>query len=168
MGSELPNNTKDRMVPIHTPQEGTCMSPRHTAVPPEVPAPTADGCKATREILDRIGDKWSLYLIITLANGVRRFNELRRGIDGISQRMLTLTLRGLERDGLVTRTMYPTIPPRVDYELTELGRTLLEPVMALVNWADTNKDVIAKAQQRFDATAESCCDSNHAGVQQHR
>lgn len=144
------------------------MSPRHTAVPPEVPAPTADGCKATREILDRIGDKWSLYLIITLANGVRRFNELRRGIDGISQRMLTLTLRGLERDGLVTRTMYPTIPPRVDYELTELGGTLLEPVMALVNWADTNKDVIAKAQQRFDVTAESCCDSNHAAVQQRR
>ena len=86
---------------------------------------------------------------------MQRFNELRRGIDGISQRMLTLTLRGLERDGLVTRTMYPTIPPRVDYELTELGKTLLEPVMALVNWADNNKRVIAQAHKRFDEASES-------------
>jgi DNA-binding HxlR family transcriptional regulator len=131
------------------------MSPRHIDVPREVPAPSAEGCRATREILDRIGDKWSLYLIITLANGVRRFNELRRGIDGISQRMLTLTLLGLERDGLVTRTVYPTIPPRVDYELTEVGRTLLEPVMALVSWADSNKLVIADAHKRFDEGAES-------------
>ena len=131
------------------------MSPRHIDVPYEVRAPSTDECKATREILDRIGDKWSLYLIITLANGVQRFNELRRGIDGISQRMLTLTLRGLERDGLVTRTMYPTIPPRVDYELTELGKTLLEPVMALVNWADNNKRVIAQAHKRFDEASES-------------
>src|ERR1700745_2701804 len=112
MRTELPSDTKDRRVPTQGPQEGTYMSPRHIDVPYEVHAPSTDECKATREILDRIGDKWSLYLIITLANGVQRFNELRRGIDGISQRMLTLTLRGLERDGLVTRTMYPTIPPR--------------------------------------------------------
>jgi DNA-binding HxlR family transcriptional regulator len=144
------------------------MSPRHIAVPHEVPAPSAEGCEGTRKILDRIGDKWSLYLIITLANGVRRFNELRRGIDGISQRMLTLTLRGLERDGLVTRTMYPTIPPRVDYELTELGRTLLEPVMALVSWADTNKGVIAKAQQRFDESVESDSRSIQSTAQHRR
>ncbi|GLQ87220.1 winged helix-turn-helix transcriptional regulator [Dyella flagellata] len=144
------------------------MSPRHIAVPHEVPAPSAEGCEGTRKILDRIGDKWSLYLIITLANGVRRFNELRRGIDGISQRMLTLTLRGLERDGLVTRTMYPTIPPRVDYELTELGRTLLEPVMALVSWADTNKSVIAKAQKRFDESMESESTSVVGAVQHRR
>lgn len=168
MSSELPNDTKDRMVPNHAPQEGTCMSPRHIAVPHEVPAPSAEGCEGTRKILDRIGDKWSLYLIITLANGVRRFNELRRGIDGISQRMLTLTLRGLERDGLVTRTMYPTIPPRVDYELTELGRTLLEPVMALVSWADTNKGVIAKAQKRFDGSVESDSTSVPGAVKQRR
>jgi DNA-binding HxlR family transcriptional regulator len=123
---------------------------------------------ATREILDRIGDKWSLYLIITLANGVRRFNELRRGIDGISQRMLTLTLRGLERDGLVTRTMYPTIPPRVDYELTEMGRTLLEPVMALVSWADNHKLAIAEAHQRFDEASESDITSMQSAVPKRR
>ncbi|AOJ77294.1 transcriptional regulator [Burkholderia ubonensis] len=89
-----------------------------------------------------------------LANGPRRFNELKRGIDGISQRMLTLTLRGLERDGLITRTMYPTIPPRVDYELTDMGRTLLKPVMALVNWASENQVSIAEAHKRFDEAPE--------------
>jgi DNA-binding HxlR family transcriptional regulator len=103
-----------------------------------------------REILDRVGDKWSLYIIATLKDGPVRFNELRRRIDGISQRMLTLTLRGLERDGLVTRTLFPTIPPRVDYELTTVGRTLLTPVMALVTWANTNQDVIQGARTRYD------------------
>jgi len=130
------------------------MSPSHIDVPQGVPEGRADGCQATREILDRIADKWSLYIIATLANGTRRFNELKREIDGISQRMLTLTLRGLERDGLVTRTMYPTIPPRVDYDLTELGRTLWGPVMALVNWADNNKVAIAEAHRRFDEESE--------------
>ena len=130
------------------------MSPGHIDVPQGVPERCADGCQATREILDRIADKWSLYIIATLANGTRRFNELKREIDGISQRMLTLTLRGLERDGLVTRTMYPTIPPRVDYDLTELGRTLWGPVMALVNWADNNKVAIAEAHRRFDEESE--------------
>lgn len=123
------------------------MSPRHADLP--VSAKARD-CQPTREILDRIADKWSLYVITTLQGGSRRFNELKREIDGISQRMLTLTLRALERDGLVTRTVYPTIPPRVDYELTELGRTLLAPVMALVTWADSNKAAIAQAQRRFD------------------
>lgn len=126
----------------------------HTNLPHEMPAPETGGCQATREILGRIGDKWSLYIIASLANGPRRFNELRRGIGGISQRMLTLTLRGLERDGLILRTMYPTIPPRVDYELTELGRTLLGPVMALVNWANDNQFAIAEAHRRFDETPE--------------
>jgi len=130
------------------------MSPRHTDLPKNLPKRDIEDCQPTRKILDRIGDKWSLYLIMTLAHGVRRFNELKRGIDGISQRMLTLTLRGLERDGLVTRTMYPTIPPRVDYELTELGKTLLNPVMGLVNWADSNKFAVAEAQKRFDAQSE--------------
>jgi len=130
------------------------MSPGHLELPADMPAHDAGGCQATRGILDRIGDKWSLYIIATLAHGTRRFNELKRGIDGISQRMLTLTLRGLERDGLVTRTMYATIPPRVDYELTELGRTLLGPVMALVNWANDNQFVIAEAQKRFDDASE--------------
>ncbi|WP_322084449.1 helix-turn-helix domain-containing protein [Burkholderia sp. BCC1972] len=130
------------------------MSLSHTDPPSEMPDSETGGCRATREILDRIGDKWSLYIIASLAQETRRFNELRRGIDGISQRMLTLTLRGLERDGLILRTMYPTIPPRVDYELTELGRTLLGPVMALVNWANDNQIAITEAHRRFDETAE--------------
>ncbi|WP_420009770.1 winged helix-turn-helix transcriptional regulator [Xanthomonas sacchari] len=130
------------------------MSLGHIDPPVDVPAPDAGGCLATRQILDRIGDKWSLYIIAMLANGPQRFNALKRGIDGISQRMLTLTLRGLERDGLVTRTLYPTIPPRVDYALTDLGRTLLKPVMALVDWANENQSAIAEAHRRFDDAPE--------------
>lgn len=128
------------------------MLPSHNNVPEALPNSETEGCQATREILNRIGDKWSLYIIASLANGKLRFNELKRSIDGISQRMLTLTLRGMERDGLIGRTVYPTIPPRVDYELTELGQTLLAPVMALVNWASDNRLAIAEAHQRFDNT----------------
>ncbi|OZI19277.1 transcriptional regulator [Bordetella genomosp. 9] len=131
------------------------MSPGHTKQPADKPSPDDGGCLATREILDRIGDKWSLYIVAVLAEGPRRFNELKRGIDGISQRMLTLTLRGLERDGLITRTMFPTIPPRVDYELTDMGRTLLKPVMALVDWANKHRFAIAEAHQRFDEKPEA-------------
>ena len=109
-----------------------------------------DDCRMVREILDLVGDKWTLYIIATLRSGPVRFNELRRQIDGISQRMLTINLRGLERDGLVKRTLFPTIPPRVDYELTELGRTLLAPVMALVTWASSNQENIRGARARFD------------------
>ncbi|MBB5944016.1 MULTISPECIES: winged helix-turn-helix transcriptional regulator [Xanthomonas] len=130
------------------------MSPGHITRPVELPAPDAGGCLATRQILDRIGDKWSLYIVAMLQNGPQRFNALKRGIDGISQRMLTLTLRGLERDGLITRTLYPTIPPRVDYELTDLGTTLLKPVMELVQWANDNQAAIAEAHQRFDEQPE--------------
>ncbi|ALJ07780.1 HxlR family transcriptional regulator [Brevundimonas sp. DS20] len=108
-------------------------------------------CRMVREILDLIGDKWTLYIIATLKDGPVRFNELRRRIDGISQRMLTINLRGLERDGLVKRTLFPTIPPRVDYELTDVGRTLLAPVMELVTWADQNQDSIKGARLRYDA-----------------
>lgn len=143
------------MVPAAAPQEGTCMTPGHIELPPAaLPTPDTGGCLATRQILDRIGDKWSLYIVAMLANGPQRFNALKRGIDGISQRMLTLTLRGLERDGLITRTLFPTIPPRVDYELTDLGRTLLKPVMALVHWADENQVAIAEAHKRFDEKPE--------------
>ncbi|HHX6879236.1 transcriptional regulator [Acinetobacter baumannii] len=131
------------------------MSLSHKNEPKEMPKPTDEGCRATREILDRIGDKWSLYIIATLAKGAMRFNELKRGVDGISQRMLTLTLRALERDGLITRTMYPTIPPRVDYELTPLGTTLLGPVMALVHWANDNKNDIIECHKRFDEESKS-------------
>ena len=114
-----------------------------------------DDCRMVREILDLIGDKWSLYIIATLKEGPVRFNELRRQIDGISQRMLTITLRGLERDGLVKRTMFPTIPPRVEYELTEVGRTLLTPVMALVTWAGANQENIQDARIRYDKSSIS-------------
>lgn len=119
----------------------------------DFPTPSkGDDCRMVREILDLVGDKWSLYIIATLKDGPVRFNELRRQIDGISQRMLTITLRGLERDGLVKRTLFPTIPPRVDYELTDVGRTLLAPVMALVKWADTNQEKIQNARVRYDAS----------------
>lgn len=119
----------------------------------DFPTPTqGDDCRMVREILDLVGDKWTLYIIATLKDGPVRFNELRRRIDGISQRMLTITLRGLERDGLVKRTLFPTIPPRVDYELTDVGRTLLAPVMALVTWANSNQENIRGSRARYDAS----------------
>ena len=119
----------------------------------DFPTPSkGDDCRIVREILDLVGDKWSLYIIATLKDGPVRFNELRRQIDGISQRMLTIALRGLERDGLVKRTLFPTIPPRVDYELTDVGRTLLAPVMGLVTWVNTNRENIQGARVRYDAS----------------
>jgi DNA-binding HxlR family transcriptional regulator len=119
------------------------LSPRNTHEP--------DSCRALSDVLMRIGDKWTVWVVGLLHDGPMRFNEMRRGVDGISQRMLTLTLRGLERDGLVTRTVTPSIPPRVDYELTELGRTLIEPLAALAAWAKQNRPAIDKARTRFDA-----------------
>ena len=124
-------------------QERTAMSPSNLDVP--------EDCRAVSEVLDRVGDKWSVLVVVTLGDGPKRFNELRRSIASISQRMLTLTLRGLERDGLVTRTVFPTIPPRVDYELTELGPSLLQPVRALGGWARENRARILQARLRFDA-----------------
>jgi DNA-binding HxlR family transcriptional regulator len=111
----------------------------------------ADDCRAVSEVLARVGDKWTVLVVSALGDGPRRFNELRRALGSISQRMLTLTLRGLERDGLVTRTVFPTIPPRVDYELTMLGRSLLEPVSELGLWARQNRAAIQDARVRFDA-----------------
>jgi DNA-binding HxlR family transcriptional regulator len=110
-------------------------------------------CKAVSGVLARIGDKWSVLIVSRLGARPLRFNELKREIGGISQRMLTLTLRGLERDGLVTRTVFPTIPPRVDYELTALGRSLLVPVKALGDWALANIAKIEVARIRFDGAA---------------
>src|ERR1700722_17499382 len=113
-------------------------------------------CRAVSDVLARIGDKWSVLAVTRLGNGPLRFNELRRAIGGISQRMLTLTLRGLERDGLITRTVFPTVPARVDYALTPLGRDLLDPVSALGAWAIRNQAKIAVARERFDGnTGES-------------
>jgi DNA-binding HxlR family transcriptional regulator len=113
-----------------------------------------DDCPAVREVLNRVGDKWSVLVVALLSDGPRRFSDLLRSIEGVSQRMLTLTLRGLERDGLVTRTVEPTIPPRVEYELTKLGRTLLGPILALAAWAREHRAVIQDARQRYD-TRES-------------
>jgi DNA-binding HxlR family transcriptional regulator len=110
-----------------------------------------EDCRAVSEVLDRVGDKWSVLVVVTLGDGPKRFNELRRSIASISQRMLTLTLRGLERDGLISRTVFPTVPPRVDYELTELCRSLLQPVRALGGWARENRSRILQARLRFDA-----------------
>ena len=98
-----------------------------------------------------MSDKWTVLVVTLLGDGSKRFNELRRGLGSISQRMLTLTLKGLERDGLVTRTVFPTIPPRVDYELTKLGHSLLEPVSRLGLWARQNRTAIQSARRQFDA-----------------
>jgi len=112
-------------------------------------------CRAISGVLARIGDKWSVLIVSRLGARPMRFNELKREIGGISQRMLTLTLRGLERDGLITRTMFPTIPPRVDYALTPLGRSLLEPVMGLSDWALKNIARIETARAKFDGVAST-------------
>jgi DNA-binding HxlR family transcriptional regulator len=110
-------------------------------------------CARVAPVLSRIGDKWTVLVVTFLGRGPMRFNALRREIGGISQRMLTLTLRSLERDGLVTRTVYPTVPPQVEYALTELGRSLLIPVLAIRDWARQNALQIEAAQARFDALA---------------
>jgi DNA-binding HxlR family transcriptional regulator len=110
-----------------------------------------EDCRAVSEVLSRVGDKWTVLVVSTLGPGPKRFNELRKGLGSISQRMLTLTLRGLERDGLVTRTVFPTVPPKVQYELTRLGRSLLEPVSELGTWARKNRAAIGAARARFDA-----------------
>ncbi len=132
------------------------MKPEHTDV--TVLAPYAhenNDCRAVASILARVGDKWSVFIIMLLGAGPRRFNEIKRMVGGISQRMLTLTLRGLERDGLVTRTVFPTIPPRVDYELTDLGRGLWQPVEALGKWAHDHQTEIEDARARFDRRNDS-------------
>ncbi|NUS43276.1 MAG: helix-turn-helix transcriptional regulator [Mycobacteriaceae bacterium] len=103
-----------------------------------------------REILDRVGDKWSVEVLYRLGHGVRRFSELRRDVDGISQRMLTATLRGLERDGIVRRTVHPVVPPRVDYELTPLGETLRDVITAMVEWAGDHTADIDAARAAYD------------------
>jgi DNA-binding HxlR family transcriptional regulator len=128
------------------PQEGTGVLPGNLHV--------AEDCRAVSEVLARVGDKWTVLVVSALGDGPKRFNELRRGLGSISQRMLTLTLRGLERDGLVTRTVTPSIPPRVDYALTRLGRSLLDPVSALGLWARRNRAAMADARSRFDAKCD--------------
>lgn len=109
-----------------------------------------EACPAVREVLNRVGDKWSVQVIALLGDGPMRFSELRRQIEGISQRMLTLTVRNLERDGLISRTVFPEIPPRVEYELTKLGNTLLVPISGLAEWAADHRTSIQEAREVFD------------------
>jgi DNA-binding HxlR family transcriptional regulator len=123
----------------------TSMKPRNSV---HLPA----DCRAVSQILSRIGDKWSVLVVMSLSGGPRRFGELRQKVGGISQKMLTATLRGLERDGLVTRTIFPTIPPRVEYKLTDLGRDLTVPVIALGEWAKRHQARIEAARRAFDKT----------------
>lgn len=142
------------------------MSPTNTAVTPagstarhdEPAVAELDPCGqpdhpdcGIRDVLDRVGDKWSVLVIVELANGPRRFRQLQRAIDGISQRMLTLTVRRLERDGLVLRTVYPTVPAQVEYQLTETGASLTHLVKALADWSLAHRDAIADARQVYDA-----------------
>jgi DNA-binding HxlR family transcriptional regulator len=113
--------------------------------------PLSSECRTISETLSRIGDKWSVLVVAHLGDGPMRFSELQRAIGGISQKMLTTTLRGLERDGYLSRTVTPSIPPRVDYALTGLGRELLEPIRALESFARRNQARIAAARAVFDA-----------------
>ncbi|MGW6026814.1 winged helix-turn-helix transcriptional regulator [Streptomyces sp. NPDC055099] len=147
-------------------EEGTSKSPSHRGGTVSVDAggdygdadpfqwDTREDCQV-RQILDRVADKWSLLTIALLEHRKLRFTELRREIDGISQRMLTVTLRQLERDGLVKRTVYPVVPPRVEYELTPLGGTLHHTIQALVTWTEQHQGEVAAARSAYDARAGS-------------
>jgi DNA-binding HxlR family transcriptional regulator len=115
----------------------------------------SSACRRISEILSRVGDKWTVLVIVQLREGPLRFSEIKRRLGSISQKMLTATLRALERDGFLTRTVYPTVPPRVDYELTSLGRDLLQPVAAMANWAAKNADAIDRARAQFDGHARA-------------
>lgn len=138
------------------------MEPRHTEVTASAPRASEGGerldsvdCRKVSQVLARVGDKWTVLIVRALGDGPKRFNVLKRLVGGISQRMLTLTLKNLERDGLVTRTVTPSIPPRVDYELTDLGHSLRKPVDALGAWALTHMARIDAARDRFDQMPES-------------
>jgi DNA-binding HxlR family transcriptional regulator len=132
------------------------MSVRHTAVTPQANSrppvgPCGEDDCGIRDVLDRLGDRWSVLVVVELAKGVRRFRELQRAIPGISQRMLTLTTRRLWRDGLVDRTVRPTIPPQVEYRLTTMGRSLADTISHLASWSGAHKDEITRSRERWDA-----------------
>jgi DNA-binding HxlR family transcriptional regulator len=137
-------------------QEGTILIPDNTNDDDGCPAQEhiPAQCTHVSAILSRIGDKWSILVVMLLFAGPLRFNELRRQTNGISQRMLTLTVRGLERDGFVTRAVFPTVPPRVEYALTDLGRSLAVPVQGLGKWALENAVAIHQSQADFDARVD--------------
>jgi DNA-binding HxlR family transcriptional regulator len=149
-GKAVPiGNRFHRAGPPGPAQEGTFFCLGHLEITVEY---TLAGCRA-REILDRVGDKWSLLVISLLGEGTKRFTELKREIDGISQRMLTVTLRALERDGIVTRTVYPVVPPRVDYSLTPMGATLMDAANTLITWAESHLGEIDAARADYDTRA---------------
>jgi DNA-binding HxlR family transcriptional regulator len=131
-------------------EDGTSTTPRHTRGTDQLPRVEDTNTCELRVLLDRLADKWSLLVVELLGHRTLRFMELKRQIDGISQRMLTLTLRNLERDGLLIRTVHPVVPPRVDYELTPLGRSLLDAVQPLVGWTRANQAQIASARESYD------------------
>ena len=133
-------------------EDGTSRTPRHTEGTGRAvtPVEATQACQL-RDLLDRLADKWSLLVVELLGDGTRRFTELKREIDGISQRMLTLTLRRLERDGMVRRTVHPVVPPRVDYDLTPLGGSLLEAIGPLVGWTRAHREEVVAARAAYDA-----------------
>jgi DNA-binding HxlR family transcriptional regulator len=142
-------------------EDGTFTGVTHTDVPLAV---DHERCHL-RDILDRVGDKWSVLVMALLGNGPRRYSELRRAIDGISQRMLTLTLRGLQRDGLITRTVTPSTPPQVHYALTPVGQTLSIEVSSLMRWSERHREYITESRRRYDAdsTTHQLHDSRRPG-----
>jgi DNA-binding HxlR family transcriptional regulator len=117
--------------------------------------PLHENCQKVSQILARIGEKWSMLVVMLLRDGPRRFNDIKRNTAGISQQMLTRTLRGLERDGIVTRTIFPTSPPQVEYKLTELGRSMAEPVLTFGQWVQDHLPQIDAARQQFDRRAQA-------------
>jgi DNA-binding HxlR family transcriptional regulator len=145
--------------------KGTSVSPTHREVPvsryEDVCLIRGDQGRAIRALLDRIADKWTLLIIATLHDGRLRFTQLQRHIPGISQRMLSLTLRNLERDGLVTRTVFAEVPPRVEYELTETANTLIPHAVALANWAVENNPEIDAPRTTYD-TNRTAADAKKA------
>ncbi|MFI8221437.1 winged helix-turn-helix transcriptional regulator [Streptomyces sp. NPDC085932] len=139
-------------------KEGTFMWSTHTHVPDRVGA-DHQSCEI-RDLLDRVGDKWSMLAMAQLSAGPCRYGELRRSIDGISQRMLTYTLRGLERDGLVVRKVIDSTPPAVEYALTSVGRSLLDQLAQLTEWMRTNRDYVLESRLRYD---EGPARESHSG-----
>jgi DNA-binding HxlR family transcriptional regulator len=151
---------RDTMSKRVSAQEGTLKKPSHLKVPVQKKCASTFGdlpaevCQSVGEVLARVGDKWSILTIAMLARGSMRFSELKRSIGSISQKVLTTTVRGLERDGYVSRKVTPTIPPRVDYELTELGRDVLVPVTTLAQWALLSRKRVEAARADFDRAAQ--------------
>ena len=159
-------------------QEGTSLAPGHLAVtaeggeamgtrqqtPRRLEHADRETCDTISDMLARIGDKWTLLVVSTLGDGSLRFNELRRRIGDISQKMLSSTVKALERDGMVSRTVLSSVPPQVEYELTDLGRELLVPVLALAEWTQQHTPRILVARAAYDARVEDLLDGRRSGV----